>query len=287
MKRSAGALSREIRRNTVNGEYDPGKADGKARVRRSRGRFLGMKITAHPELRAYAEKLLAAGHSPEAISGRLKHADTHLPYVSAFCIRRYAETPYGRKFGKPKKGRRGGKRGKFVNDPGRRSIHERPRYIEHRTRIGDFEVDFIVSGKGGSGRLMVAVDRRTRMVFLELIPEPSVKAVHAALLRIRKRCGCMKSITVDNDILFRKFREMETMLGVPVYFCDPYCSWQKGAVENTNKNIREYIPKGTDLSKITKKRIREIERKLNDRIMKALDYRTPAEVWAEECGGCV
>ena len=97
----------------------------------------------------------------------------------------------------------------------------------------------------------------------------------------------MKSITVDNDILFRKFREMETMLGVPVYFCDPYCSWQKGAVENTNKNIREYIPKGTDLSKITKKRIREIERKLNDRIMKALDYRTPAEVWAEECGGCV
>ena len=246
-----------------------------------------MKIVAHPELRKYVETLLAAGHSPEAISGKTE-VRGHAPAV---CLGEHHQTvphdPLRKESRESEESAEGGKRGKFVNDPGRRSVHGRPPYITLRIRIGDFEVDFIVSGKGGSGRLMVAVDGRTRMVFLELIPEPSVKAVHAALLRIRKRCGCMKSITVDNDILFRKYTELESALGVPVHFCDPYASWQKGAVENVNRWIRKYLPKGTDISKVTKKRIGEIERKLNDRILKVLDYRTPAEVWAEECGGCI
>jgi len=158
---------------------------------------------------------------------------------------------------------------------------ERLRYTGTRKRFGDMEVDFVVSGKGGSGILLVVVDRKSRLVFLRLLRVVKIEYVHDALLSIQKKYPTIKSITLDNDILFRKHKELASLLGVPLYFCHPYHSWEKGTVENANKYIRRDIPKGRDLSKYSDEYIQSLEDKLNRRSMKCLNYKTPTEVLNE------
>ncbi|QQR54385.1 IS30 family transposase [Candidatus Peregrinibacteria bacterium] len=84
-------------------------------------------------------------------------------------------------------------------------------------------------------------------------------------------------MTTDNDILFQKHKELEKLLGIKIYFCHPYHSWEKGTVENTNKIIRKDIPKGSDISKYSKAFIQRLEEKLNRRPLKCLNYLTPKE----------
>ncbi len=86
------------------------------------------------------------------------------------------------------------------------------------------------------------------------------------------------SLTIDNDISFRRHADLSKMLGAPVYFCQPYHSWEKGSVENMNKWIRQYVPKRSDISKLTDEYIRFIEDRLNGRPRKCLKFRTPFEV---------
>jgi len=93
-----------------------------------------------------------------------------------------------------------------------------------------------------------------------------------------KRYPEMKTFTTDNDILFKHHKELEKLLGIKIYFCHPYHSWEKGAVENVNKYIRKDIPKGSDLSRYSKEFIVSLEAKLNRRAMKCLDYATPQEM---------
>ena len=144
-------------------------------------------------------------------------------------------------------------------------------------RVGDTEADFIVSGKTGKGILLVVVCRKTRTVFIEQILCVRIKAVHMAFKKIKKRFSEMKTITIDNDLLLQRHKELEKLLGVKIYFCDPYSSWQKGSVENANKGIRKYVPKGSDISRYSKHYIKKIETKLNNRIMECLDFFTPHE----------
>jgi transposase, IS30 family len=97
-------------------------------------------------------------------------------------------------------------------------------------------------------------------------------------VRIQARYLEMQSLTLDNDILFQKHQELSALLRVPLYFCHPYHSWEKGTVENVNKYIRRDIPKGTDLSKSALSFIASLEQKLNRRPMKCLGYLTPQEM---------
>lgn len=106
----------------------------------------------------------------------------------------------------------------------------------------------------------------------------NIKNVHRAFKKIKKRFPEIKTITVDNDLLLKKHKELEKILDVKIYFCDPYSSWQKGSIENANKNIRKYIPKGDDISRYSEYKIKKIEEKLNNRIMECLDFLTPYEV---------
>ncbi|QQR54351.1 IS30 family transposase [Candidatus Peregrinibacteria bacterium] len=156
-------------------------------------------------------------------------------------------------------------------------INERPNRIEMREDVGDIEGDFIVSGKTGKGSLLVAVDRKLRVSFLEKIFPVTIEEVHEAFLRIQKRFPELQSMTTDNDILFQKHKELEKLLGIKIYFCHPYHSWEKGTVENTNKIIRKDIPKGSDISKYSKAFIQRLEEKLNRRPLKCLNYLTPKE----------
>lgn len=157
-------------------------------------------------------------------------------------------------------------------------IDRRPLYIKDRKRIGDAEGDFIVSGKAGAGYLFVVADRKSRAPFLERILPVSIRSVERALGRIKKRFPELKTITFDNDLLFIHHKRMEQKFKVKIYFCHTHAPWEKGFVENRNKIIRRYIPKGSDLSQYTKQFIQNVEEKLQRQIMKCLKYQTPQEV---------
>lgn len=201
-----------------------------------------------------------------------------MPYVSKDVIYQYLRSPYGQIIGlKLKKKKRLKGRQKVTELKDRTFIDKRPKIIEDRGRIGDTEADFIVSGKGGKGVLLSLVCRRIRVAFLEIIYDVSIDAVHEAFRKIKKRFPEMKTITTDNDILLRMHKTLEKLLGIKIYFCHPYHSWEKGSIENLNKYIRKYTPKGCDLSRYDEEFVSLIEEKCNSRFMKCLKYKTPEE----------
>jgi IS30 family transposase len=280
LNRSVSTVSDEIKRNSVNGKYDPDKACHKAYVRRLESKYQGMHIVGNKKTQKFVDAGLLDDLSPEAISGRLKTKEKDIIGISKDSIYRYVRSVYGRKIEAYRKKKKQRRRKRIVIHPSivnRVFIDKRPKHINARQHIGDCEGDFVVSGKGGHGILLVVVDRRIRVTFLELIVDVSIQALHNAFVRIKQRFPEMKSLTLDNDILFRKHKELSLLLGVPIYFCHPYHSWEKGTVENVNKYIRRDIPKGTDLSKLTQQFVVSLEHKLNRRPMKCLGYATPQE----------
>lgn len=136
----------------------------------------------------------------------------------------------------------------------------------------------MVSGKSGKGILLTVADRRSRASFIEQILDASIKNVHKAFLRIKKRFPEMKTMTTDNDILFERHQELERILSIKIYFCHSYHSWEKGTIENTNGIIRRDVPKGSDISRYAKKFFVQEEAKLNRRPLEVLKDRTPQEV---------
>jgi len=159
-------------------------------------------------------------------------------------------------------------------------IDVRPKIINLRGRVGDAEADFIVSGKSGRGVALTVADRKIRISFLEKILPVSIVQVHAAFVRIKERYPELKTITTDNDLLLLRHRELESLLGVTLYFCHPYHSWEKGTIENANGEVRKRIPKGSDIS-YPRKFIRCVEHRINGRYMKCLNYYTPQEALEE------
>lgn len=284
LKRSVSSISDELKRNIVDGTYDAKKANHKAYVRRKESKYQGMKVVSDDALRKFVEEKLLDDQSPSAIAGRISKQESFDLSVSKDSIYRFIKSVHGRKIEVYRQKKKQRRRKRIVIHPtllDRVFIDKRPIYINARKRFGDMEADFIVSGKGGSGILLVVVDRKSRIVFLVLLKVVTIENVHTALLAIQKKYPLMKSITLDNDILFRKHKELESLLGIPLYFCHPYHSWEKGTVENANKYIRRDIPKGRDLSKYTDEYIQSLENKLNRRSMKCLNYKTPTEVLTE------
>lgn len=261
--------------------YDPLKAHHKAYIRRWQSKYQAMKIVRNPKLRDFVEKKLFKDNSPLNISGRVKKHEKHLPRISKNSIYRYIESPYGRKievYRNKKKQRRKNRRPKSEKLSNRTFIDKRPLYINARKRIGDAEADFIVSGKSGRGMLLVVADRKSRIPFLEKILLVCIPEIHRSLVKIKKRFPELKTLTMDNDILFKRHQKLEKILNIKIYFCHPYHSWEKGTVEKINKEIRKDIPKGSNISKYSRRFIRSIEEKLQDKIYEVLNYRTPLEV---------
>ena len=285
LKRSVSTISDEISNNSTRGKYNPRKAQHKAYVRRKYSKYQGMKIVGNKHLKKFVDKHLFDDQSPRAISGRIKTQEKKITLVSKDSIHRYIMSVYGRRIEvhrKKRKQRRRRKRPKYSKLDDRTFINKRPKYIDKRMCMGDAEADFIVSGKTGKGILLVVVDRKTRVAFIEKISKVSVLNVHKAFSKIKQRFPEMKTITADNDILLQKHKELEILLKVKIYFCHPYHSWEKGTVENTNKYIRRDIPKGSNISFYSRSFIHKLEQKLNRRIMECLKFRTPDEALREE-----
>ena len=277
-----GAISYELSEKTRRGRrYNATYAQHKSYVRKKYDRIRPNTIIEHPRLWETIDTYLYDDQSPEHIAQRIRKYHKDLPYVSGVTIRTYIKSVYGRnieghrnKVYPKKRGRK--KRRSIIQD--RRMIDKRPRYINERKRIGDMEGDFVESGKAGSGLLFVCTDRKARAVFLEKIWPVSIPAVERAIGRIKKRFPEMKTMTFDNDLLFIHHQRLERKFGIRIYFCHRYSAWEKGGVENRNKIIRTYIPKGSDISQYSRPYIRKLEKKLQRRIMKCLGYKTPKEV---------
>ena len=156
----------------------------------------------------------------------------------------------------------------------RTSIHSRPEQADGK-RFGDFEMDLIVDAHNHT--ILTIVERSTNMLFMTKLAhgkksEPLAKAVRRLLLPYKKH---IKTITTDNGPEFAAHKLITKYLGAVVYFADPYASWQKGAIENTNKLIRQYIPKQANFDDFTDKKIASIRKKINSRPRQKLKFETP------------
>jgi IS30 family transposase len=275
------AVGYEVRTNSVNGIYSAVKANLKAYTARKYSKYQGMKVREDGELENYVKEKMSLDWSPEEISGRIKYVDRHIKYASPKAIYKYVYSAFGRlleKFLRYKgKWKKDGGRKKVTELKDRVFIQDRPKIIKKRQRFGDWEGDFIVSGKNGSGALLVLVERKTRYVIIRKLLSRDTQTVNAAILEMTGGMLYVNSLTIDNDISFRRHKDLSTALGAPVFFCQPYHSWEKGSVENMNKWIRQYVPKRTDISKLNDDYIRFIEDRLNNRPRKCLKFRTPFE----------
>jgi IS30 family transposase len=246
-----------------------------------------MKIVAEPTLQAFIEQELLKWQSPRAIAGRLATGVDGLPFASRDTIERFVVSVHGRRLEyqlkilkrKNNQGRRKRPNAEPLQD--RTFIDDRPEVIAGRKRVGDVEADFIVSGKTGTGYLLTAVDRKIRYGFIRKILPVTIMNVETAFLDIRRAFPELTSITVDNDILLRYHKRLEAMLEVPIYFCHAYHSWEKGSIENYNKQVRKYVRKGADISQYGDAYLEFVAARLNSRFMSVIHYKTPEECLAE------
>ena len=271
--RSPNTISYELKNLAVSGEYTAKKASVKAYQKRYYARTLSNKVARDAKLRQYVDEGLDKGWSPGEIAG-----STSCP-VSKRTIYRYV-TLYALQHklyfkGKPKRRKAMYRRG---------LIGER-KWIEERIlcdEIGHWELDFIVSPtkSGSKAVLLVAVDTLSKRTLIELLPNRTKQELSRAL-RAMFDGVAVKTILTDNDIAFTYWKHFEQLLGAPFFFTHPYHSWEKGLVENTNKWIRHFIPKKTDLSTVTKETIVTVLTYLNERPRQVLGYRTANDVYLE------
>lgn len=261
MERSASSISRELTRNKTNGVYNPQKANHKAYIRKKYSRFQWKKINQNKEIEEYIIKKLREHWNPLEISQCMKR-DIGL-YVSKSAIYEWLYSNRGQKYCKhlySKRYRRKKrvKKTERVMIPNRVGIERRSLGATNRSRYGHFECDTIVSGKHGSGAVSVLIDRKSRYVVLNKLQTLKPQE-HATVLTQTFSQLSVRSVTFDKGIENKHHEQ----LGIPTFFCDPYSSWQKGSVENVNKMIRRYIPKGTNLSIVSQSRLNQIQNIIN------------------------
>lgn len=285
LERSVSSIAEEISKNSVRGVYNPKKADLKVRVRRKYSKYQGMKVVQDSALRNFAEEGLEQGWSPDEMSGRLKNVRTDIKYASRMAFYKFVYSPYGRQLEKylrrKRRKKKGVSRAKVNQLKNRTFIEERPEIVSKRQRYGDWEGDLIVSNKSGKGVLIVLYERKSMYTLIKKSMSRSPNLVNQYIREMTGGFICFSSLTLDNDISFKKHEELSELLNAPVFFCHSYHAWEKGGVENTNGLIRQYIPKGADISMYSDEYIKEIETKLNNRPRKKLNYRTPLEVMLE------
>lgn len=287
--RSHTSISREVTQNKVNGAYDPKKAHTKAQVRRKQSKYQGMKVRERPGLECYVQKKMKGGWTPGSIAGRLQEIDTHLPYVSKDGIYKYLYSVWGQYYcqylpsQRYKRRKRRGKKTKWTMIPNRVGIEQRSEEIEKRSCFGHFEGDTVVSGRRhrSNASLSVLYERKARYIDAKKIPDRKPESNNGAIASMAEKLTKFLSLTLDNGIENTKHEELQELLAILIYFCDPYASWQKGGVEQSNGLLRRFIPKGANIDDYTQEEIDMITMQLNNTPRKCLGYKTPMEVMQE------
>jgi IS30 family transposase len=285
-----GSIGRERKRNAMSdGRYEPGPAQTRAHSRRRA--HLRRTKTGHRSLMAYVEERLTHYWSPEQIAGRLSArppkdlAGLSLSHTTIYRwiwadperarqfrpFLRIAHKPRRKPYGKPSR------QGQIL---GKRSLEERPAEANERTELGHWEGDTMV-GKGRCGYLVTCADRASRYLIARKVHACAAEPVAAKLQQTIRRLPAEKrrSLTLDNGREFARPTELEKKLEVPIYFAHPYHAWERGTNENTNGLLRQYLPKGTDLSQVPDEQLQSDVRQLNHRPRKCLGFQTPLEVF--------
>jgi IS30 family transposase len=159
----------------------------------------------------------------------------------------------------------------------RTCIEERPAIVDKKKRTGDLEAD-LIQGYRSSGYILTILDRRSRLVRLRKLKTKTKKEVTEQILMTLKSFKTIHTLTVDNGREFSGHKTITKLTGAKVYFCHPYTSSERGAVENANGLIRQFYPKKTCFKKLNQTTLNNLEKKLNSRPRKCLDYLTPLEV---------
>jgi transposase, IS30 family len=293
--RSASTVSRELKRNADprTGEYQPERAHTLARRRRRRPKR--SRLSANPVLRAAVQGMLNRRFSPEQVSGRLKMKFPGDPsmavshetiYQSIYVYPRgelRKELKASLRSGREVRRRRGRRetRGKII---GAVPIGQRPPEAEGRLVPGHHEGDLVMGSKASNSAVATIVERTTG--YLALLPLPDGHTADAVADAVIDRMTAYpawfaRTLTWDNGTEMARHARIAAETGIGVYFADPHAPWQRGSNENTNGLLREYLPKGTDLSRHTPAQLQAIEHELNDRPRKRLGFHTPREALAK------
>lgn len=274
--RSPNTLSYEVRRNRTSGRYQPLKAQAKARLRKRLRRWQWSKIERTPGFKDLLIEKLGQHWNPDEIAGWLKR--TKQPYASKTTIydwlhsnrgSRYCPLLYSQRYYvKPRR-----PRAKRTLIPNRVDISRRFRGAENRTRYGHWEKDALVSKQGISTSLAVVQERKSRLLTARKVRNLS-PIDHEAATRELLTGKKVLSITRDNGI--ENTRHEET--AAPSFFCHPYASWQKGGIENVNKLLRRFFPKGTNFRLVSQQKIDRAVAVINGKPRKILGYRSALEV---------
>lgn len=273
--RGHNTVSYEIAENSVNGVYDPLKADAKARLRKRMRRFQWSKIEECPGLRHLVIEKLRQDWNPDEIAGWLRREGG--AYASKTAIYQWLGTARGERYAvhlySERKHRKRKRRGTRVLIPNRIGIERRFQGADNRTRYRHWERDTIMGAKKTPGGIATHTERRSRLLIARKVLSIS-PTEHALVTRAVSNVVVMKSLTMDNGIENRDHKAM----GAATFFCDPYASWQKGSVENANKMLRRYFPKGTDFRTVLQGDIDRAVCLINNKPRKILGYRSALEV---------
>jgi IS30 family transposase len=291
LKRPPSTVSRELARHGGAAGYRAAAADAAAWAAGRRPRRT--KLARTRRLRRVVERRLRAEWSPQQIAAWLKqtypddltmHVSHETIYQALYVQARgalkrqlVAHLRRGRRYRRPRAAARAERGpGRLVDTV---SIAERPPSADTRAVPGHWEGDLLL-GKRGT-QLATLVERRSRFVLLERLPAADSATVVAALVRRVRRlpAALRQSLTWDRGKEMAQHRHFTVATDVQVYFCDPQSPWQRGSNENTNGLLRQYFPKGTDLSRLTQRQLDAVARKLNTRPRQTLDWKTPAEVF--------
>jgi transposase, IS30 family len=289
IQRDHSVLVREVKRN-ANGDRKKYRADTAQRSadRRKCKQHKG-KLEKYPELKEYVVEGLKKEWSPDVIAGKLKiEGCEHI--ISHESIYHYIYNKEGRfeqlykylRQAKPKRQKAQSRKKSRIRIPERISIHERPACVDARTRYGDWESDSVICSKQKS-ILSVQSERKSKLIRMHKARDKTAEETKHALVKTAESVSkdIFRTITFDNGTEGVRHTDIKKEYDVDTYFCDPFSSWQKGGVENANKLIRQYLPRGTDLSKLTDRDIYEIQEKLNNRPRKCLNYKSSNEIIKE------
>jgi IS30 family transposase len=286
--RCPSTVSRELRRNGGSGAYRAGEADQSAWERAHRPK--PCRLATHPELRWRVAEKLALQWSPEQISGWLKEqfgSNEHMQishetiykslFVQARGVLKKQLMVHLRRHRQLRQARRGTTKQGLGSIVDAISIRERPAEAEDRAVPGHWEGD-LLSGARNS-HIATLVERHTRFVMLTKLEGKDTSSVVEALARqVRKLPRELRrSLTWDRGKEMADHKRFTLATDVKVYFCDPRSPWQRGSNENTNGLLRQYFPKGTDLSAFSQAYLNRIAQRLNERPRKTLGFKCPAD----------
>lgn len=272
LRRSPNTISRELKEKLVKGVYLPKKAHHKTYYRRYLSKRQCLKVARDSYLTKFVDIHVRLGWSPERMAGylRLEGYQVSTKAIYNFVYHRSLDG-YLLLSHRKKRSRRS--RAQWRD--GRRYIKDRPTI----TSTGHFEADFIISAHSQAS-LLVVVDKYSRRTWIERIPNRK----HAVVTRAFKKIFVginVRTLTLDNDISFSHWRKLEKDISTTIYFTQPYCSWEKGLVENTNRWIRLYVFKRSDIALVPYSRIQQSLYYLNEIPRQCFGYQTTMKVYQQ------